>query len=143
MAEDANMMLQELLSFKSIYTFLVRIEQWHLDNQAAMEKLQEEIKTIDQSNAQSFGFIRKTSKVEKIAALRAQQAELEGTIRTGDELLKIAYDVITGTEMVIIREKKQERHTQLLQDFAKAKMRSLETELRLWTTIQAATKKTA
>lgn len=134
------MMLQELLSFKSIHTFLVRIEQWHLDNQATMERLQEEIKSIDGSSAQSFGFIRKTSKVDKLSALRAQEADLERIIRTGDELLKLAYEVITATEMVILRQKKQERHTKLLQDFAQAKMRYLAKEVHFWKTMQTASK---
>lgn len=134
------MMLQELTAFRAINTFLVRIEAWHQGNQSALDKITEEIASVESSPATRFGLIRRTSKTDKLAGLQTQKAELEKSIKTGDEMLKIAYVVITGSEIPLMRKKKEQRHSLLLRHFSEAKLNHVRAQLEFWKLAQEATR---
>ena len=130
------MQIKEFLVFKDVFLFLQKIEKWHLENESPIEIIINQIKKVESSSNSSYGIINKTSKKDMLAQLKTQELKIEGTLRTGEELLKLAYSTIYNREIELVKQKKIQRQSRLLRDFGTDKIKRVEGELAFWKTVR-------
>lgn len=131
-AERAVMALQEAATFRSIVYTLSRVEKWHLDNQESLETVEDQIKQVEGSSSQTFGFLRRVSRQDKLASLTAQKVSLEQSIRSGEELLNVGYALISSREIPHIRRAVHRRHAELVNGLSKDRVGVIQVQLEFW-----------
>lgn len=119
-----------------MFLFLQKIEKWHLENETSIEIIRNQIKKVESSSISSYGIINQTSKKDMLAQLKKQELKIEVTLRTGEELLKLAYSTIYNREIELVKQKKIERQSRLLRDFGTDKIKRVKGELAFWKTVR-------
>ena len=129
------MLVEELESFNSISKNLAVLEGIQAKNVSAHEKVKTELDKTTVSNEQTYGFIKKITKQEKLEGLNKEEQRYFVETGVGAELINLAYKLVLANEIPVLKSIKKSRFDQVVYDFSQARIQELEKELLLWQTI--------
>lgn len=129
------MLVEEFEVFKTLYGNLMALEGWHERNIRHQLDNRQELQKVSESPNQSFGFLKKKSKEEKMEELRKLEHSLSIDVGIGNELLSLVYQVMHHHEIPLLKLIKKARFDKTIYEFSQSRIQELEKELLLWQTI--------